>query len=756
MLKINFDFPNEFCDLYNSFNNSEIGKKLLEITGIHRSQLDICTFSKNYFLSHTGDISIDANANVGNQKNPLNYICESTKSHIKLNGLYILWNYLQKITSKEEATKLIKDLIIGRYYFHDSVKWMEIYCSSVSTSHLMLSGRPYGQLHSLPPKRADSFIAQVIEYAMDLSQEQAGAVALADLVVNYAYYSYNEKLDEKRIENDFQKFVHVTNNSFRVGADSPFTNISFFDLPNLKNTFSNHIYPNGKKPIEEPYLSEIIKVQKIWMKFMSKGDPKQNGLPYRFPVSTINIYVDKNKNNEIVDKEFLDFISHLDITKFNIYITDDKAALAMCCFYKNQKVLCKNNSEVLYLTFEELEKVNKNNFRIFHNGNWVKGKLIKLPKNNKKLFKIVTVNNKEIIVTEDHINPTLNGDKYTYELTTNDYLLFNNLKLDGKVNSKLTYEQGIFIGAFLGDGYLDKYRIHLGLNEEKYKKLEKYLKIALEQWKIDAKIHLYKKDKVWNTVIYSKKLVEIVKEWVKGSKTSEKELNLNILLESYDFRKGILDGWYITDGGNRNRIYTTSKKLVESGEILITSLGLQSIINIDDRVGKIIINNKEYTKNYPVYCIRFYNPKRRSYSKIYKIKNNSIYFKIKSIEEFPNNEKWVYCFQMDNEEEPYFTLPNGIITHNCRFTNKVDDFIKMRFDSFGNGGVNIGSCRVNTINLPRIAFEVNGNLEEAKKILLKRIDGCCKILVAHRLFIKKKIEEGFLKFFNPLKWLDLD
>ena len=35
------------------------------------------------------------------------------------------------------------------------------------------------------------------------------------------------------------------------------------------------------------------------------------------------------------------------------------------------------------------------------------------------------------------------------------------------------------------------------------------------------------------------------------------------------------------------------------------------------------------------------------------------------------NIEWVYCFEMENKDKPYFTLSNGIITHNCRLVSDV-------------------------------------------------------------------------------------
>ena len=238
-MRFTLTIPEEMKRLYKKYDNSRTGRELLRLTGIAREQLDVFSFFKRYFNNDLVNVTIDPNGNVGNKKSNSNLIAEASNSLFKLAGFIDMFEYLQKIGySKDEAIMVIEDIIVGRLYAHDQTKWSTVpYCIAVSTYNLMLEGRPYGQLHSLPPKRPDSFMAQVIEYVMDLSQEFAGAVAVGDLAVNYAYYVVKCGAHDKQIQNDFQKFVHVVNNNFRINAQSPFTNISFFDTPTLKQVF---------------------------------------------------------------------------------------------------------------------------------------------------------------------------------------------------------------------------------------------------------------------------------------------------------------------------------------------------------------------------------------------------------------------------------------------------------------------------------------------------------------------------------------
>ena len=337
------------------------------------------------------------------------------------------------------------------------------------------------------------------------------------------------------------------------------------------------------------------------------------------------------------------------------------------------------------------------------------------------MYKITTSNKKEIIISDNHINPTLRGDIKTENLTTDDYLLFNTNKLDTypEADQHLTYSQGFAVGAFIGDGSFGSrfpdgtiYDINYSQNKDKYELCVEMVNKANAD--LDSNSNRCCISKQYNNVypvrISSKYLVSFIQKWTnwkEGTKYHNKELNMDCLFQSYEFRKGILDGWYNTDGGNSNRCYTTSAKLTECMELLITSLGLNSIIDVTDRTDeKVVIQGEEFNRNYPLYCVRWYDAKnKRSMKDIFIQKNNSIYFKINSIEKV-NYTDDIYCFEMKNQEEPYFTLPNGIITHNCRLKNKL---ISNEF-TFTNGlvGEQTGSKSVITLNLNRIIQNYKG------------------------------------------------
>lgn len=515
-----------------------------------------------------------------------------------------------------------------------------------------------------------------------------------------------------QIHQYWQQIVYTINQpAASRGMQSAFVNFSYFDEPFFEGMFGEFCFPDGTRPDWES-LKWVEKEFMMWF------NAERLRTMLTFPVESFTLLY---KDGKFVDEEMFKFVcdEYARGHSFFTYISDTVDSLSSCCFSKNQKVLWKSSTKGVNLTtLENLYNTkwepDKKNLKIFHNGSWVKGKVIKLP--NRKMYKVITENNKEMVMTDNHINVTLNGEKHTSELSTNDYLMFNTMQLNAipENNEHLTYEEGFVIGAFLGDGSFGSeingtiYDTNFSQNKDKYEKMMEMIDVANKQLGFDGVSCL---NEVYNNVypvrISSKGLAAFIMKWTnwgRGTYYWNKELNLNCLLQSVDFRRGILDGWYNTDGGNSNRCYTTSEKLAECMEVLITSLGMQSIIDISDRMDEPCIRRGiEYKRNYPLYCVRWYesaNHKANKYTEHTWIKkNNSIYFKIKSIKEIEYSDD-VYCIECDNEDEPYFTLPCGVITHNCRLKNKI----QTKEFNFTNGNISVqtGSKSVISINLSRI------------------------------------------------------
>lgn len=94
----------------------------------------------------------------------------------------------------------------------------------------------------------------------------------------------------------------------------------------------------------------------------------------------------------------------------------------------------------------------------------------------------------------------------------------------------------------------------------------------------------------------------------------------------------------------------------------------------------------------------------------------------------------------------------------CRYENDLED-MNLTADSFGNGGVNIGSHRVVTPNFVRCALESGGDMEDFISRCDELIDIAGKLLNIHRIdILQKRINETpqYLQFFGSLGWFSLD
>lgn len=724
-------------------------------------------FIQNYkqAQSAAAGSNVDANSNVAS-KNVATLMAEINKDiNIQIKR-YCVTKEIEKMWGKELSEEYNRQIEAHEIYVHDESA-IYPYCVSITMYPFLLNGLKGLGGDSVAPKHLVSFCGSFINLCFAISSQFCGALATVEFLMYFDYFARKDFGDDylnthkKDIENAFQQVVYSLNQPAAArGFQSIFWNISIFDKNYLESLFGELVFPDFSKPNFET----TTKLQSFFMNWFN--EERRKAL-LTFPVVTAAMVVD---NDGPKDKEFLDMCAEQDSkgNSFFKYESDSVDSLASCCFSKEQKVLARVNGNVFYEEFGNLgltkDGPNRKCFSVFHNGSWANGKLITLP--NRKMYKVTTVNNKQIIVSDNHLNPTLRGDIATDKLTTDDYLLFNTRKLSSfpEKDIRLTYEQGYLVGAFLGDGSFGSrvelasgkeaiYATNYSLNKAKLNrsvdKLNKGIKDCggVNNCTFDITVET----ELVPVRISSKEVVSFIQEWTnwkEGTKSFNKELNLKCLLQSSDFRKGILDGLYDTDGGNSNRIYTTSAKLAESIEVLMTSLGINSIINLSDRTGEIAFeeNGKSYIKKYPLYCIRWYDSKnKRSMQDVYVIRNNSIYFKIKSIEEVEYTDN-IYCFEMENEAEPYFTLPNGVITHNCRLRNELQE--NTFSYSLGAGGTQSGSLNVITINMNRLVQNAVKNNIEIEKYLKEQVKKIHKYQLATKEMFKQYLEANMLDVYR--------
>ena len=106
--------------------------------------------------------------------------------------------------------------------------------------------------------------------------------------------------------------------------------------------------------------------------------------------------------------------------------------------------------------------------------------------------------------------------------------------------------------------------------------------------------------------------------------------------------------------------------------------------------------------------------------------------------------RWCSNHNMRWSDSNFFVSDNvGVLSNFCRLlsdTKKLDAFI----NSIGGTALSVGSCRVSTINLVRIAYESGMSKSKYLKILRDRVLLDCKALTAMRHIIQRNIEKGLL------------
>lgn len=114
--------------------------------------------------------------------------------------------------------------------------------------------------------------------------------------------------------------------------------------------------------------------------------------------------------------------------------------------------------------------------------------------------------------------------------------------------------------------------------------------------------------------------------------------------------------------------------------------------------------------------------------------------------EFKDKEfaRWASDHNTEWCDSNFFVSDNvGVLSNCCRLlseTTKLDAFI----NSIGGTALSVGSCRVNTINLVRIAYESSFNKKKYLNILKDRVELDCKALSTMRYILKRNIEKGLL------------
>lgn len=743
-LKLTKDFERCLEDLKKKY-----GEDFEYINGVHPTQLDFSEFLDKFVTQDTmADATIDPNANA-RHKDIRSFMTEKGKSEDKLFALNKIFLEIKKKWGLRTAKQWLEQEFSKGFYLNDSTTASYFpYCWANDLTRLATEGLFFIEgYNNQAPKHLTTYFDDVIEFVSFLSNRQSGAVGLPNVLI-WAYYFWKHDVEQgyflkdpsTYMKQNFQKFIYRLNQPFLRIDQCAFTNVSIFDRPYLESLFGGVEFPDGSFAIDN--IEEIIDFQKVFMEVVSDI---RNEQMFTYPVLTYSLLY---KDQKFVDEDFARWCSKHNITwsDSNFFVSDNVGVLSNCPISGDTNIIYWSDYYQEYKVspikevYHNYHRDDKKTIKVLSQGKQIQCKINKfdIPAD----YEIELANGAKIKTTANHLNKVYGKDYIeTKDLTTNDYLPYSIHSFVGTDN--MNYEDGKLVGMFLGDGsYRNSSEVTFSLNKETDKDDIKFLhdycipKFGAKIIENNCTSALTGDAKCVNVNVNSPYLRGLITQFVNGDNALNKSINYKAINCSMEFRQGILDGLYTTDGGNNNRIYTSSSELKDSLVTMLASMGIVASVGTDTR--------KNRLGNNICYTIRWYKPNSRTQHKnVYKIDDNFFWVRIKNINRLPNTSTTSYCLEVIDNVEPVFMLANGILTHNCRLlsdTTKLNAFI----NSIGGTALSVGSCRVSTVNLVRIAYESKMNRKKYIDILRDRVMLNCKALYSMRHILKRNIEKGLL------------
>lgn len=231
----------------------------------------------------------------------------------------------------------------------------------------------------------------------------------------------------------------------------------------------------------------------------------------------------------------------------------------------------------------------------------------------------------------------------------------------------------------------------------------------------------------------------------------------NILIWAYYFWKNdVEDGYYLKDPDTYLRqnfqklIYRLNQPFLRIDQCAFTNISifdrpyLESLFGgIEFPDGSFVIDQIEELIKCQKVFMEVVSDVRKEQMFTFPVLTYSLLYKDGKFqdEEFA---RWSSSHNIEWSDSNFFVSGDvGVLSNCCRLlsdTKKISGFI----NSIGGTALSIGSCRVSTINLVRIAYESKFNKKKYIEILKDRVLLDCKALTSMRYILKRNIEKGLL------------
>ena len=294
----------------------------------------------------------DPNANI-TLKNVANMESEVYKPTNRKTQRIMLYDEIEKLYGKELAEQYLKDLLSHIIYSHDeaSTPVLKNYCEAVTLYPLLDGSDSLDGTKTEAPHHLHSFCGQLVNATFLLASQCKGAVAFGEFFNffdHFAVMDYGDDYDldenefadnpvvikhpktiSEKIEQEFQYIVCNWNQpAGNRGAQSPFTNISYYDENYWNALFEEFVFPDGSKPVWR-------RIDYLQRKFIHWFNDYRKRTLLTFPVETMALLTD---GKDVIDKSYKDLTTEMYAAghSFFTYLSDNPDSLASCCRLRNQ------------------------------------------------------------------------------------------------------------------------------------------------------------------------------------------------------------------------------------------------------------------------------------------------------------------------------------------------------------------------------------------------------------------------------------
>lgn len=514
------------------------------------------------------------------------------------------------------------------------------------------------------------------------------------------------------------------------------------------------------------FHKEMTIIDKAFYECLNQGDI--NGLPFTFPIPTVNITEDFDWDGENTDILFENAAKYGSSYFQNFigsqYKRDENGKLV-----KDEHAYSPNDvRSMAFLGCQEIiykdkhNRVGKNELRHLVS-NWFKnpdcsyeflinGEFHKITemfeidyKDYDSYYRFTLKNGYAQSYSADHKCAVLNDNneveiKLSQDIKEGDKFIIS--KHPWNIHNNIgNYELGKIVGYYLAEGYTarkERNRLYFAINIQREDIVNDIIEF-FNKLGSEVKTEVFEDKNIFKVTVYGTNAVSLMKQFISGDSAKSKRLSSFVWNTDDSFRTGLYDGYLTTDGSeqNRNFAHTTNKDLPDDLIVLASSIGKILSYKVNDK-------NCRYWKKDKSDLV-YFTSYRLDIPASYKETDDYYIVPVKSVEKLASRMKRVYNFTIDTPEH-LVELPNGIVSHQCCRLQLDKRELRKRGGGLFGSDAQTGSIGVVTLNMARLGYLYKHNLPGLHKRLNQLLELAKSTLEKKRKFVQEMFLRGLYPY----------